>query len=388
MTASTTPINIAPIHGRCDPRFERVREAFTANFAQGLETGASVCVMLDGEPVADLWGGFKDAACTRAWEADTICNVMSVTKAMSATCLHVLVDRGLVDLDAPVARYWPEFAANGKAGIKVRWLLDNRAGLPVLADDLWPGAILDWQAMTDALAAQAPMLTPGGEPAYHIRTAGFLVGEVVRRVSGRSLGQFFREEIAQPYGIDFAIGLTPDEQARCADFIPQTAGTLLDAGLHQAGSMVARAARQLPKPLDYNAAAYRAAQIPSTNGHGNGRSVARFYALLACGGELGGRRLMRRETLDAALVMQHQARESVMGRQYRQALGFLLNTPEDFEVGPNPNAFGLLGAGGALGFTDPDRRLSFGYVENRMHAAMGLGVRAPALLQAAYACLG
>ena len=388
MTAPTTNSVTAPIHGQCDPRFERVRDAFAANFAQGLETGASVCVMVDGGPVCDLWGGFKDDVCTQPWEVDTICNVMSVTKAMSATCLHVLVDRGLVDLDAPVARYWPEFAANGKAHILVRWLLDNRAGLPVLADDLWPGAILDWKVMTDALAAQAPMLTPGGAPAYHIRTAGFLVGEVVRRVSGRSLGTFFREEIAQPYGIDFAIGLTPAEQARCAQFIAQTAGTLLDAGLHQADSMVARAARQLPQPLDYNSAPYRAAEIPSTNGHGNGRSVARFYALLACGGELDGRRLVKRETLQAALVMQHQERESVMGRQYRQALGFLLNTPGDFEIGPNLNAFGLLGAGGALGFADPDRRLSFGYVENRMHAAMGLGVRAPALLQAAYACMG
>ncbi len=377
-----------PIHGHCEPRFQPVHDAFAANFAQGLETGASVCVMLEGLPVVDLWAGHRDAACTLPWERDTICNVMSVTKAFAATCLHVLVDRGLVDLDAPVARYWPEFAANGKDGILVRWLLDNRAGLPVLANDLWPGAILDWKAMTDALAAQAPMLPPGGEPAYHIRTAGFLVGEVVRRVSGRSLGTFFSEEIATPFGIDFGIGLTDAQLARCAEFIPQSSGTLLDASMHQADGMIARAARQLPKPLDYNSPDYRRAEIPSTNGHGNGRSVARFYSLLAQGGELEGRRLLKQETLDAALVMQHAARESVMGRQYRQALGYLLNTPGDFEIGPNPRSFGLLGAGGALGFADPDIRMGFGYVENRMHAAMGLGVRAPALLNAAYGCMG
>jgi len=376
-----------PIFGHCAPRFEAVRAAFQANFDQGLETGASVCVMQDGRAVVDLWAGHADAASTRPWERDTICNVMSVTKAMAATCLHVLVDRGLVDLDERVARYWPEFAANGKEDICVRWLLDNRAGLPVLADDLWPGAILDWTAMTQALAAQAPLLEPGGPPAYHIRTAGFLVGEIVRRVSGQSLGTFFREEIAQPCGIDFHIGLRDGEIARCAEFIPQTAGTLIGAGQQSADSMIARAARQLPLPLDSNAAAYRRAEIPSTNGHGNGRSVARLYAVLAGGGALDGHRLLRRETVEAALVMQHQERESVMGRQYRQALGYLLNTPGDFDIGPNPASFGLLGAGGALGFADPDARIGFGYVENRMHAAMGLGARAPALVKSLYDCL-
>ena len=393
-TTGTTPAGTAllrevlhegtrfPITGHVAPRFTPVLDAFADHFARGLETGASVAVVVDGQAMVDLWGGFADAAQTRPWQADTLCNVMSVTKAMAATCLHLLVERGEVDLDAPVARYWPAFAANGKGGIRVRWLLDNRAGLPVLAEDLWPGAILDWQAMTDALAAQAPLVEPGGAPAYHIRTAGFLVGEVVRRVAGQSLGRFWRTQIAEPHGIDFHIGLTDDEIARCADFIPQSSGTLLDAGLHQADSLVARAGRQLPRPLDYNAAAYRRAEIPSTNGHGNARAVARFYGLLGTG------RILQPATLATALVEQHRARESVMGRTYRQALGYLLNTPGDFAVGPNPAAFGLLGAGGAVGFADPDARMGFGYVENRMHAAMGLGERAPRLIDAVYACLG
>lgn len=376
-----------PVVGTYEARFKPVLDAFMGNFAQGLEAGASVSVTLGGRTVVDLWGGYTDAACTRLWHTDTLCNVMSVTKAMTATCLHVLVDRGQVDLDAPVASYWPEFSAQGKGTIPVRWLLDNRAGLPVLAEDLWPGALLDWTAMTQALAAQAPILPPGGAPAYHIRTGGFLVGEIVRRVSGLTLGRFFREEVAQPFGIDFHIGLDDDQSARCADFIVQSSGTLFDTKLHDPGSMVARAARQMPKPMDYNAPAYRHAEIPSTNGHGNARAVARFYGLLAAGGSQDGRILLRRETLAAALVMQHQERECVMGRQYRQALGYLLNTPGDFDIGPNPHAFGLLGAGGALGFADPDAQLGFGYVENRMHAAMGLGLRAPALIEAVYASL-
>lgn len=372
---------VFPIEGWIDPRFEGVLDAFTDNFSRGQETGASACVVRDGRVVVDLWGGFADAAHARPWHADTLCNVMSVTKAMTAVCLHLLVQGGEIALDAPVARYWPGFEANGKEGILVRWLLDNRAGLPVLADDLWPGAILDWQTMTGALETQAPLSPPGGPPAYHIRTAGFLVGELVRRVSGQSLGQFFRSQIAQPHGIDFHIGLRDEEIARCAQFIPQQAGTLLDLGLHKADSLVARAGRQLPLPLDYNARAYRQAEIPSTNGHGNARAVARFYDLLRDG------RILEADTLATALTEQHRERECVMGRTYRQALGFLLNTPGDFEIGPGEKSFGLLGAGGALGFADPESRLAFGYVENRMHAAMGLGERAPRLVGAVYECM-
>lgn len=370
-----------PISGWCDPHHVAVLEAFADNFARGQETGASLCVIRGDRVVVDLWGGFRDAACTTLWERHTLCNVMSVTKAMTATCLHLLVERGEVDLDAPVARYWPAFAANGKGHILVRWLLDNRAGLPVLVDDLWPGAILDWQAMVDALAAQPALLPPGEAPAYHIRTSGFLVGELVRRVSGQSLGEFLRSQIMGPHDIDFHIGLHDEQITRCAEFIAQQSGTLLDAGLHQTDSLVARAGRQLPRPMDYNAEAYRRAEIPSTNGHGNARAVARFYALLQAGG------ILRPATLAAALVEQHRERESVMGRTYRQALGYLLNTPGDFDIGTGAHAFGLLGAGGALGFADPEIGLGFGYVENRMHAAMGLGERAPRLIEAVYECV-
>lgn len=377
-----------PVHGHVDPAYAGVADAFAAHFAAGEEIGASVCVMVAGRPVVDLWGGYCDAARSQPWQRDTICNAMSVTKAMTAACLHVLVDRGLVDLDAPVARYWPEFAANGKDRILVRWLTDQRAGLPALADDLWRGAIFDWEAMTTALAAQAPLVEPGQVAAYHIRTSGFLIGEIVRRVSGQSLGAFFRTQIAEPFDIDFHIGLDEAAIARCAEFVAAREGTLLDPTLFDPDSIMARAGRQMPQPLDYNSEAYRRAEIPSSNGHGNARAVARFYAILARGGEAFGRRLLRKETLRDALVEQHRDTEIVLGRTYRQAVGFLLNTsPGDFPIGPNPNAFGLHGMGGALGMADPDHGLSFGYVENKMHGVSGLGPRAQNLLKATYAAI-
>src|ERR1700744_2941045 len=183
-----------PLSGRLDPRFAPVWDAFADNFARGEEGGASFAVYLDSKPAIDLWGGFRDIAQTQPWQENAICNAMSVGKAMAATCLHVLIDRGLVDLDAPVARYWPEFAANGKESLLVRWVLDHPSGLALLTGGLWPGAMYDWDAMTQALAAQAPLWPPGTQPAYHIRTFGFLVGEIVRRVTGKRLGKFFHDD--------------------------------------------------------------------------------------------------------------------------------------------------------------------------------------------------
>lgn len=273
-----------PIAGTAQGRFDRVVEAFCEHFRAGAELGASACVMIGGEVVVDLWGGYADLDRTRPWKRDTICNVMSVSKGFTATCLHVLVDRGIVDLDAPVATYWPEFAANGKADLPVRWLTDQRAGLPVLAEDLSPGAIFDWEAMTSALARQAPIVEPGRVAAYHIRTSGFLIGEVIRRATGVGIAEFLRREIAEPFDIDFHFGMDDEKIARTADFEAAREGTLLDASTYDRDSLIARAGRQMPARLDYNGEAYRRAVIPSSNGHGNGRSVARLYSILANGG--------------------------------------------------------------------------------------------------------
>lgn len=370
-----------PIAGRIDARFAPVWDAFADNFARGEEGGASLAVTIGGEPVIDLWGGFRDIAQTRPWEENTICNGMSVGKAMAATCLHMLIDRGLVELDAPVARYWPEFAVNGKEGLLVRWVLDHRSGLPFLTDDLWPGAMYDWDAMTQALAAQAPIWPPGTQPAYHIRTFGFLVGEIVRRVSGKRFGQFFRDEIATPLAIDYQFGLDPDEFPRCAEFIARAEPAPQDPN-----SMFARAGRQWPVPLDYNADAFRRAEIPSSNAHGNARAVARFYSILANGGSFAGRRVLSREAVDIARAEQYWAKEAVIGRNNRQALGFLLNSPQ-FPIGPGDNAFGQSGMGGAMGMCDPDRGLAFGYVMNKMHAVSNIGPRVMRLIEAVYGCV-
>lgn len=379
-----SPDGPASIHGHVNPRYRAVAEVFLDSFARGADVGASVCFTLDGVTVVDLWGGWCDEARTRPWGENTICNAMSVTKGFTSVCLHLLVDRGMVDLDSPVARYWPEFGQQGKEGIPVRWLTDQRAGLPALAEDLYPGAIFDWSEMTEALARQAPLLPPGATAAYHIRTSGFLIGEIVRRVSGKSLGAFLRSEISEPYNIDFHIGLNDSEIARCAEFIAARKGTLLDRSTVDPNSLMARANLQMPDPMDYNSDECRRAEIPSTNGHGNARAVARLYAILANGGMIDGRRLISRETIDAARKEQHRQTEVVLGRTYRQASGFLLNTPGDFPIGPGPNAFGLHGMGGALGMCDPDARLSFGYIENKMHSVSGLGPRAQNLLEAFY----
>ena len=216
------------VHGECDPRFERVRDAFAANFDQGLDAGASVAVTVRGEPVVDLWGGVANDDGTRAWEKDTVVNVYSTTKTMTALCALILADRGEIDFYAPVARYWPEFAAAGKENVEVRHLMSHTAGLPGWDTEITTEDLYDWDRVTGLLAAQAPWWEPGTASGYHAITQGNLVGEVVRRVSGKSLGQFFASEVAQPLDADFHIGLSPEHDHRVADLIPpeEVAGAL------------------------------------------------------------------------------------------------------------------------------------------------------------------
>lgn len=378
---------VYPISGYCAEGFSAVRQAFEENFALGEETGASVSVWFKGATVVDLWGGYADAALTRPWQRDTIVNLMSITKAMTATCVHALSSRGLVDLDAPVANYWPEFAAAGKQNLLVRHILDHTAGLPIIEPPLPRGAIFDWAAMTKVLAAMEPIWRPGTTAAYHIRTQGFLLGEIVRRVTGGSIGAFFRQEIADPLGIDFHIGLPASEDGRCAEFIPARTGTIFDSAALVPDSLLARAGLQLPDPLDYNGADWRRAEIPSSNGHGNARAVMRFYAMLVNGGGLDGISILPPEAIEIATAERHNMTERVMGRTYHQTLGFLRNSPPIVPMGPNAEAFGHHGVGGSLGMADPVAGLSFAYAMNRMHARLDNGPRAGRLLGALYACL-
>ena len=364
--------------GFCDERFEPVRRAFETNMRERGEVGAAVSVYLDGEPVVDLWGGWLDEEQTRPWLEDSIVNVWSVGKAVTAVALLRLVDAGKVDLDAPVATYWPEFAQAGKANLPVHMLMSHRAGLPGIAKPLPPGAaILDWDLMASSLAEQEPWWTPGEMFGYHTNTFGFLLGEVVRRVDGRSIGTFIREEIADPLGADILCGFGPEHDARVADWInylPQPGEDNLRPWLEKdpatiTGLDLARfQAYRNPPPLPdagTNTRVWRAAEYPSTNPHANARGIARFYAALSRGGEAFGHRLLSPESIDRANTIEADGEDVILGRPNRFGLGFQLTIPGVRPLGPGARSFGHYGNGAVIGFADPDARIGFGYVCNR-----------------------
>jgi CubicO group peptidase (beta-lactamase class C family) len=369
------------VSGTCDPRFARVRDAFVEIFEGDMEVGAGLSVVIDGEPVIDLWAGWADGAQTRPWEAGTIVNLYSVGKALTAVCALRCAEAGLIDFDAPVARYWPEFAQAGKATLPVRYLLTHQGGLPAVYRPLPPGTMLDWGAMTSALAETTPWWEPGTAHGYHVNTYGFLAGEVVRRVTGKSLGTYFRDEIANPGGIEFHIGFGPELDEICAEVLPTKVvpGVPARAAAIPSGDydsltgldrMRAGAYRN-PATLSgggvVNSREWRAAEVPSTNGHGNARGVARIYGALAADGEVGGTHILGPEWRDRAISEHVYGEDMILGRNTRFGLGFQLTMPER-KLGPNPRAFGHFGAGGSLGFGDPDARLGFGYVMNQGRA--------------------
>ena len=378
------------IEGHCDARFAKVRDAFAANFAAGREVGASFAATLDGELVIDLWGGFADAAQTRPWQRDTIANVWSTTKAMAALCAHVLADRGFLDLDAPVATYWPEFAANGKASIPVRWLLSHRAGLAALRPRIPTEALWDWRRMTDVLAAEAPWWEPGSASGYHAMTYGYLIGEVVRRITGRTLGAFFADEIAGPLGVDFHIGLAASEHARAAEMVPPTAEEIAAAGAAVAidpESILAKMMGNPPlEPGVANRAEWRAAEIPAANGHGNARSLARAMSILACGGTVSGRRFLGADAIARATAEQSHDTDLVLRVPMRWGLGFMLAS-DTFPLSPDRSAFGHGGWGGSLGIADPAARLSWSYVMTKMSPGTLGDTRALGMVGALYGAL-
>ncbi len=354
----------------CDPRFAAVREAFERNFAERGDWGAAVCVYVDGARVVDCWGGHADRARTRPWTADTIVSVASTTKGMVALCAHMLAERGKLHLDAPVARYWPEFAAAGKQDIPVRWLLSHRAGLPAIRRTLPAEALFDWTAMTEAIAESAPWWTPGAGHGYHAITYGHLVGEVIRRADGRTVGTFLSEEVTAPLGADFFIGVPAEADGRAAEVLappPPGEPTIWDTILADPESVSARTFLNPPRtPNLINTRAWRAAEIPAANGHTSARGAARVYAALARGGELDGVRLLEPATIDRATEEQSRGRDTVLTLPTRFASGFMLGMPGGiFNCGPGRRTFGHPGQGGSIGFADPDARIGFGYVTNQ-----------------------
>jgi CubicO group peptidase (beta-lactamase class C family) len=380
-----------PVNGTFDPRFQPVLDAFIENYRREDEVGSAVSIVVDGRTVVDLWGGWRDSGRQREWQHDTIVCMMSVSKGITGLAFSLLVDRGLVDIDAPVARYWPEFAAHGKESLPVRFILDHRAGLPIVADPLWPGAIYDHEATCKALAAQAPLWKPGTVAAYHIHTQGFLLGEIVRRVTGKTIGRFLREEIAQPLDADYMIGsLTAHDQARCAEVMPNMEARLFAAKEVEKDTLRSKAFVQNPAepwPVTLNSSIWREKEIASGNGHGNARGVARIYGAFARGGSLNGVRLTSPSTIETIITEQHNMTELMQDRPYHQGLGVLLNTREAVYMGPNRRSFGHHGIGGSIGFADPDAHIGFSYSANRMHAVGTNGPRAARLIDALYSAL-
>ncbi|MFJ9716930.1 serine hydrolase domain-containing protein [Streptomyces sp. NPDC101213] len=383
---------VPEVHGHCDERFAAVRTAFEENFRGRGELGAAVTVVVGGETVADLWGGWADRARTRAWERDTLVNVWSTSKGPTALCAHLLADRGLLDLDAPVAAYWPEFAAAGKEGVLVRHLLSHRAGLAGLREPHTLEQLYDWELTTARLAATEPWWEPGSRSGYHPLTYGFLVGEVVRRVSGLLPGAFLEREVTGPLGIDFTIGLPEEEAGRVAELAhPPAASGSEQAALLSRLAPVAVAALTNPPAgaAEANTPAWRAAEIPAANGHGTARAVAALYGLLA-GDSPGGRRVLSPEAAERVREGQGGCRDLVLGAGLGQdteiGLGPWLSGPHG-SYGPNPRAFGHDGFGGSCGLADPEAGLSLGYVMNRMGPHIVDDPRKTALVEAVYSAL-
>ena len=348
---------MADLQGSYDELFAAVPTVLAGLLEHG-DAGGSVAVFVDGEPVVDVWGGFADAERTIPWQRDTITNVWSVTKTMTALCALILADRGQLDLAAPVARYWPEFAAAGKEKVLVRHVLGHTAGLPD-----WTGSIedlYDWPSATAHLAAQAPQWEPGTAAGYHSVTQGFLVGEVVRRITGQSLGDFFAAEVAGPLGADFHIGLPAEHDRRVALTVPPPSQgedyAASPSGASPSGGRALPAAATAVRVRDGNSVAWRRAQIPAGSGFGNARSVALVQSVLACGGTVRGRRLLSPAGCDRAREEQFNGVDRILGRSMRWGLGY----------GLFGSACGWGGWGGAIVMVEPGARMAVAYVTNQM----------------------
>ena len=354
------------IHGSVAAGFEGVSDSFARGFEKG-ELGAAVSAYVDGRNVVDLWGGWADAERTREWAHDTIVPTYSATKGMTATCAHLLVDRGALDVDEPVTTYWPEFGQSGKEKITVRMVLSHQAGLkhvivPDGTSSVVSGMVIaqekrfDWAAVTDALARSSPGWEPGTRWEYHGPTFGYLVGEIVRRIDGRPLDVFFRQEIADPLGAEFMISVPPEEDHRCADALGDEASGAVppvsDPWIKN-GQFVW---------VNVNTRVWRSAADGASTGFGSADGLARVYAMLANGGQLDGERLLRAETIAAAAQEQPLANADGAVEGFGLGYALLWKDYPDLPVG----AFGHPGSGGSLGLADPTRRLSFGYVMNQM----------------------
>ena len=373
------------VQGVTQDRYAQVREVFEGSLQSGDDVGASFCATVEGETVVDLWGGWADPGKTRPWTSDTIINVYSTTKTMCALTALLVADRGGIDFDAPVAKYWPEFAANGKAGVKVSHLMSHSAGLSGWKEPITTEDLFDWEKMTSLLAAQAPYWEPGTASGYHALTQGYLVGEVVRRITGKSLGTVFREEIAEPLGADFHIGLPAEHDSRVADLIPPPTG----GGISDGEQTELQANMSRNPGIDVSETrtrAWRGAEIPAAGGTGNARSVAEIHCILANGGVAKGKRFMSEAGCRKALELQVEGTDLILAVPARFGMGFGLSggaVPL-----PNPNCIYWGGYGGSVIIIDMDARTTQSYVMNKMAATTQGDVRGFSLVMAMWAALG
>lgn len=370
------------MHGSVEPGLEPVQDAFAENFERHGESGAACCVYLGGRKVVDIWGG--------TYTPNTLQMVMSSTKGVVAVAAHILAQEGTLDFDAPVVEYWPEFGAEGKERMPVRWLFSHRAGLPAVDRPLSVDDVLGWDGVVAALAAQRPLWEPNTAHGYHVGTYGWLAGEVIRRVAGRSVGHVVAERIARPLGLELWIGLPEAEESDVAPMIPAPpppAGQAPDvfaARLLDPTSLLHKAFVNPPLPGSiYNERVFHAAEVPAANGITNARSLARMYA--ACIGEVDGVRLFHPETLEKAIAEQSAGDDLVLGYETRYATGFQLSFP--FRPMAGDGSFGHYGMGGSVGFAHPERGLAFAYVMNQMLPSGGVDPRTKRLVEALVACL-
>jgi CubicO group peptidase (beta-lactamase class C family) len=352
------------VGGFVGEKFPAVREGFEQNLASGADVGASFAATKDGELIVDLWGGWADEAKTRPWEKDTIVNVYSTTKTMTALTALLVADRGELDFAAPVAKYWPEFAANGKADIKVSHLMSHSSGLAGWEEKVTLADMYDWEKATALLAAQAPWWEPGTASGYHAMTQGYLVGEVIRRVTGKTVGTVFREEIAEPLGADFHIGLPASEDARVADMIPPPPGTAFGEG-EVTGLMKKMTDNPPIDVLATRTRAWRAAEIPAAGGTGNARSIATVHTILANGGVANGKRFISEAGVRKAQEPQIEGQDLILGAPMRFGMGFGL-PGQMLPLSKSTIFWG--GYGGSLVLIDLDAHTTIAYAMNKMGA--------------------
>lgn len=387
------------IHGWTADGFEGVRDAFTANFERGEEVGAAFSAYHRGQKVADLWGGLADQDAGTPWEEDTLALVYSTTKGMTAICAHQLADAGHLDIDALASEYWPEFAVNGKDQISVDHLLSHRAGLAWLDTPMTLDEVLAWEPVVRALEKQEPSWEPGSKHGYHATTYGWLVGEIIRRVSGRTVGQQLRSEVAEPLGLDTWIGLPAEHESRVATLVSEGFDMSLDAlGDPENNPLVAMLAPFIGEdgvltkaltapqgafadPEVWNSQALHAAEIPAANGITDARSLARMYS--ACVNEVDGIRLLSPDQLADAITQRTSGPNSIlMNMDIQFGLGFMLRSSL-LPLG-GPRSFGHFGAGGSVGWADPDAELAFGYAMNKMSMGLAGDLRSTNLVNACY----